>query len=27
MSCLGLEYSAVMGNAHDPSARPPTRRW
>ena len=27
MSCLGREYSAVMGNAHDPSARTPTRRW
>ena len=26
MSCLGLEYSAVMGNAHDPSARALARR-
>jgi len=26
MSCLGLEYSAVVGNAHDPSARALARR-
>jgi len=22
MSCLGREHSAVLGNAHDPSAHP-----
>jgi len=26
MSCLGREHSAVLGNAHDPSARALARR-